>query len=255
MDGKPLYEYARSNTPLPRPIEPRKQVVHELVLESWQEARTEEGGEGHSFRWPEKKMAEEDKELLEKSRKLMEASAASAAGSEIMAAPAAEPSTSAAAIETAPVSASQQETSASAPTPAPSSTRTIPPTFTLRMTVSSGTYVRSIVHDIGQALSSAAHVVVLTRTRQGDFALDKGNCVNWSVFKGAVEEEEREFKARGPKERKQKEKKKAVAAPAEDEEMMGNDEPVAAVEKQEENKEEEELKEWEKRVLEKFEFV
>lgn len=40
------------------------------------------------------------------------------------------------------------------------------------MTVSGGTYVRSIVHDIGIALGSSAHVVKLTRTRQGNFFLD-----------------------------------------------------------------------------------
>lgn len=40
------------------------------------------------------------------------------------------------------------------------------------MTVSSGTYVRSIVHDIAIAVGSAAHVVELVRTRQGQFALD-----------------------------------------------------------------------------------
>lgn len=40
------------------------------------------------------------------------------------------------------------------------------------MVVSSGTYVRSIVHDLGIALGSVAHVVKLTRTRQGEFTLD-----------------------------------------------------------------------------------
>ena len=47
-----------------------------------------------------------------------------------------------------------------------------PPTFEISMTVSSGTYVRSIVHDIAIALESSAFVVKLTRTRQGDFALN-----------------------------------------------------------------------------------
>lgn len=46
------------------------------------------------------------------------------------------------------------------------------PTFEISMTVSSGTYVRSIVHDIGIALGSAAYVVKLTRTRQGEFTLN-----------------------------------------------------------------------------------
>lgn len=48
----------------------------------------------------------------------------------------------------------------------------LPPIFEISMTVSSGTYVRSIIHDIGVALGSAAHVVKLTRTRQGNFALN-----------------------------------------------------------------------------------
>lgn len=47
-----------------------------------------------------------------------------------------------------------------------------PPTFEISMTVSSGTYVRSIIHDIGIALGSSAHVVKLTRTRQGEFMLN-----------------------------------------------------------------------------------
>lgn len=269
MDGKPLYEYARTNTPLPRPIEARKQVVHELVLESWQEACTEEGGEGHTFRWPDKKMADEDKDLLEKSRKLMEASAATAADPSST-----EPATNESTITPAPVSTETSAPTTDAPEPAsisaplttsvpPTSTRTIPPTFTLRMTVSSGTYVRSIVHDIGQALSSAAHVVVLTRTRQGDFSLDGGNCVDWSVFTDAVAAEEVEHLARkaaqGPREpkgKKAKQEKKPVAvAPAEDEEMMGNDGPVEPVAVEEKKEEVAELKEWEKRILEKFVFV
>lgn len=48
----------------------------------------------------------------------------------------------------------------------------LPPAFEITMTVSSGTYVRSIIHDIGQALGSAAHVVELVRTRQCGYALD-----------------------------------------------------------------------------------
>lgn len=40
------------------------------------------------------------------------------------------------------------------------------------MTVSSGTYVRSIINDIAIALGSSAFVVKLTRTRQGEFTLN-----------------------------------------------------------------------------------
>lgn len=69
-----------------------------------------------------------------------------------------------------------------------------PAAFTLQMTVSSGTYVRSIVHDVAAALSSAAFVVKLERTRQGDFVLDPDRpdvpeakaCIAWSVLKDAI---------------------------------------------------------------------
>ncbi|KAI0082609.1 pseudouridine synthase [Panus rudis PR-1116 ss-1] len=67
----------------------------------------------------------------------------------------------------------------------------IPTAFVLRMKVSGGTYVRSIVHDLAEALGSAGHVVTLTRSRQGRFTLEPTEpndmeCVPWSVFEKAV---------------------------------------------------------------------
>jgi tRNA pseudouridine55 synthase len=61
----------------------------------------------------------------------------------------------------------------------------VPTAFVLSMKVSGGTYVRSIVHDLGRALGSAAHVVTLTRSRQGRFTLDPRtgedkSCVPWT---------------------------------------------------------------------------
>ncbi|KAJ7063375.1 pseudouridylate synthase 4 [Mycena amicta] len=70
----------------------------------------------------------------------------------------------------------------------------VPPVFVLTMRVSSGTYVRSIVHDVAHALGSAGHVVTLSRTRQGRFALvetEEGDrrCLGWDVFEKAAEEQ------------------------------------------------------------------
>ncbi|KAF9454560.1 pseudouridine synthase [Macrolepiota fuliginosa MF-IS2] len=67
-----------------------------------------------------------------------------------------------------------------------------PPTFVLKMEVSGGTYVRSIVHDLAHHLNSAGHVVTLTRSRQGKFVMDKPtegdvSCVPWEVFQRASE--------------------------------------------------------------------
>jgi tRNA pseudouridine55 synthase len=66
-----------------------------------------------------------------------------------------------------------------------------PTAFVLKMKVSGGTYVRSIVHDLAHAVGSAGHVVTLTRSRQGRFVLnpteegDRG-CVPWEVFQRAA---------------------------------------------------------------------
>jgi tRNA pseudouridine55 synthase len=55
MDGRPLYEYARTNTPLPRPIEPRKCIISKLILEDWVE-----GGK-HGYTYPEQELGEDEK--------------------------------------------------------------------------------------------------------------------------------------------------------------------------------------------------
>src|SRR5262249_1473576 len=42
----------------------------------------------------------------------------------------------------------------------------------LHVVCSTGFYVRSLAHDLGEALGTGAHLVDLRRTRSGDFALD-----------------------------------------------------------------------------------
>lgn len=46
-----------------------------------------------------------------------------------------------------------------------------PPTFTLELTCSAGTYVRSLAHDLGEALGTGAYLAALTRTASGTFRL------------------------------------------------------------------------------------
>lgn len=45
------------------------------------------------------------------------------------------------------------------------------PDVTLDVTCSGGTYIRSLAHDLGQALGSAAHLAALRRTEAGGFTL------------------------------------------------------------------------------------
>ncbi len=48
-----------------------------------------------------------------------------------------------------------------------------PPLLTLRVACSSGTYIRSLAHDLGQALGCGGHVVALRRTAVGRFTADE----------------------------------------------------------------------------------
>lgn len=48
-----------------------------------------------------------------------------------------------------------------------------PPSLTLRIVCSKGTYIRALARDIGEALDSGAHLTKLVRTRVGETTLDK----------------------------------------------------------------------------------
>ena len=51
--------------------------------------------------------------------------------------------------------------------------KTALPKVHFRVVCSKGTYIRSLVHDFGQALSSGAHLTGLKRTKIGDLSLEK----------------------------------------------------------------------------------
>jgi tRNA pseudouridine55 synthase len=162
MDGKPLYEYARAGIPLPRPIEKRPVRVDALELKAWL-------GNDHAFRPPTKALTVTEKENVEVA----------------LASVASNPS-----VADLPGVEEEQEEAQTATT-AETSEDEAPTAFELSMTVSGGTYVRSIVHDLAHAVGSAGHVVTLTRTRQGRFALNPEStdetfgCVPWDVFERA----------------------------------------------------------------------
>ncbi len=50
--------------------------------------------------------------------------------------------------------------------------------FTFKVTVSSGTYIRSLINDIGNKLNIPMTMVELTRTRVGDYKLEDANTVD-----------------------------------------------------------------------------
>ncbi|KAL2142060.1 hypothetical protein VTI28DRAFT_1573 [Corynascus sepedonium] len=60
-----------------------------------------------------------------------------------------------------------------------------PPAAKIRMTVTSGFYVRSLCHDLGEKLGCGAMMAELSRTRQGQFVLGGDNCMEYDeLLKG-----------------------------------------------------------------------
>lgn len=56
--------------------------------------------------------------------------------------------------------------------------RWVPPDLTVNVRCSSGTYIRSLAHDVGQALACGGHLYRLTRTANGPFTLDESHTVD-----------------------------------------------------------------------------
>ena len=149
MEGKPLYEYARENKPLPRAIPTRKCTVS-VQLVDFTPAQKEAGDGGHDYHWPAGRLNEEQKGVFRRLTTMVHDAQQSSEDSKDALLP----------------NITDKEW------PEVSEVTGLrPATFKVKMTVSGGTYVRSIVHDIGLALGCGAHVVTLRRTRQGRFPL------------------------------------------------------------------------------------
>ncbi|GAC75970.1 pseudouridine synthase [Moesziomyces antarcticus T-34] len=188
IDGKRLFEYARANLPLPRPIEPRKVTVHELRLVDWLESGT------HGFKEPDREVPDEDKALV---GRVLDMAGRKEGQTDTVKEDPTQPEEQPTEWKKLPTSKDVVKSTEG---------EAGPPAFVLEMTVSSGTYVRSIVHDLAIAAGSAAHVQTLTRTRQGEWSIDSspahaqsdakqivpGNCIEWKVFADAIADMQRE---------------------------------------------------------------
>jgi tRNA pseudouridine55 synthase len=244
MDGKPLYEYARESIPLPRAIPTRTcQVAVELV--DFTPASKTPGDGGHEYHWPKEHLDAEQKGVFDRLTEMVHKAQQS---------------------EGEAVDPPQPDLKAE-PVPEVSASGIRPATFKLKMTVSSGTYVRSIVNEIGLALGSGAHVVVLTRTRQGEFTLHEPEEKKMVKIKEVGAKEETEVEQTGSipwavwqraiAERKQmmedeaREKEELIAQETSQEEMDSQFGPEATLARRRAAP----LKEWEQAVLDKFRSV
>jgi tRNA pseudouridine55 synthase len=65
-------------------------------------------------------------------------------------------------------------------------TRIALPEVDFRVVCSKGTYIRSLAFDFGKALQSGAHLIVLRRTKIGDYEVK--NAMDVTLFEGSLEE-------------------------------------------------------------------
>ena len=197
MNGKPLYEYAREGKPIPRDIERREVEVLDLELVEWMEggthshvAPTEESGHAEinvaNKLWkqenalPAGDLAHEldDEESALRKSETRKRKLSQDQDDLVLERPTSKPRKAPPASEDAIMSGglpppSKESTPAPQPTAEKLSTPSVrsSPAAKLRMTVTSGFYVRSLCHDLGAAVGSAALMAELERTRQGEFEI------------------------------------------------------------------------------------
>jgi tRNA pseudouridine55 synthase len=216
MNGKPLYEYARENKPIPRDIERRPVEVEELEMLEWMEPGThnhkpptDEAGHAEinlakmvwkqesilpprspkspmsekvakeNFEDKKRKMSENQDELVQerpKSKRKADAvkTESDADAEPVMSGGLPEP------VASAEVAAEIPDATVESIEAAPESSKSLgPPAARIRMTVTSGFYVRSLCHDLGVAVGSAALMAELERTRQGQFSMGNNNVLEY----------------------------------------------------------------------------
>lgn len=148
MNGKPLYEYAREGLPLPKPIEPRKVTVNFFEVASpdfdWEQTEYSLPAAGPA--------SDEERELILQQGQAMMNSVAT--------------------VDLSKLTSSVVSSGKNNDLEVPSDNKKYP-TLKLRFSVSSGTYIRSLIHDLAKAVGSTAHMTKLVRVQQGPFELSK----------------------------------------------------------------------------------
>lgn len=184
MNGKPLYEYAREGKELPREIQKRAVEVKELEMLEFMPGGT------HEHKLPTEEAGSAEVDVAERLWKLEREQEATADGSATS--PTAKKRKvdetqddlvaeslgtkrrgSIAEDESVKMSGALSTGQAEPETQATDAPQVGPPAARLRMTVTSGFYVRSLCHDLGEAVGSQAIMAELVRTRQGQFELGK----------------------------------------------------------------------------------
>ncbi|RKP26162.1 putative tRNA pseudouridine synthase 1-like protein, partial [Syncephalis pseudoplumigaleata] len=135
VNGRPMYDYARKGEEIPRELVAREVTIYSLELE---EFTTE-----HAYKQPRPKPTTDE-----------DATATTTT------------TTTTAAMGEAFILADDD-----AADKCSDHVASTPAVFRIRVECSGGTYIRSLIYDIGQAVQSTAHMVSLCRVQQGCFKL------------------------------------------------------------------------------------
>lgn len=212
MNGKPLYEYAREGKPIPREIEGREVEVLEMELVEFYPPGT------HNHRWPTEEASASERNLAEQVWRLKkqqetgkkltpeekeEDNQAVAAHESfkkkfeerqdnlIRDSPKpprqrnSKDAMMSGALGALPQSAKHSTKGSNLVQPAPDKNTPPPwsdegpPAAKIRLSVTSGYYIRSFCHDLGAKLDSAGLMAELCRTRQSDFTVGGTNCLEY----------------------------------------------------------------------------
>ncbi|KAJ4148264.1 hypothetical protein LMH87_002743 [Akanthomyces muscarius] len=212
MNGKPLYEYAREGKPIPREIEGREVEVLDLELVEFYEPGK------HNHRWPTEEASASERNLAEQVWRLKKSQETAKKltpeekheDDEAIAAhesfkkkfeerqddlirdspkPSRQRNSKDAmmsgALGALPQAATHSTKGSNLVQPAPDKntpppwTDEGPPAAKIRLTVTSGYYIRSFCHDLGAKLDSAGLMAELCRTRQSDFTVGGINCLEY----------------------------------------------------------------------------
>ncbi|KAJ5558559.1 hypothetical protein N7535_008774 [Penicillium sp. DV-2018c] len=212
VNGKKLYEYAREGKMPPIEIKHRPVETLEVEVVEWYDPGT------HEYKWPETEMTGEEKVIAEKlldqeATLSAETETEAEAGGDVNASststkrklspPAAEEvkedtvdatkkvkvsETEAASVPaSAPEPVAPEPATAEVPVESADEPRPQPPACKIKMTVTSGFYVRSLAHDLGKAVGSCALMSELVRTRQGEYDLQPDRILEYKDLESGEE--------------------------------------------------------------------
>jgi len=205
VNGKKLYEYAREGKMPPVEIKHRPVEVLSMEIVEWYEPGT------HNYQLPQEEMTGNEKAVAEQLLDQGASASAPVEGEATKGDPEASSSTkrkspppadeakddSAEATKKQKVSETEAAPAASEPSaPEPAATeapakpeqlKPQPPAVKIKMTVTSGFYVRSLAHDLGKALGSCGLMSELVRSRQGDFELSPEKVLEYKDLEAGEE--------------------------------------------------------------------